>query len=246
MIKIAIIEARLSASRLPGKVLMPLAGRPMIQRIIDRVKGAKLLDHIVLATTIKEEDDLVEYIGRESKVNVYRGSNENVMERVMGASQSFDNSIIVQITGDNPFIEPEIIDDVIKEFTNTNIDYVCNDMPREVPLGCEIRAYNRQCIINIDQKKIGLHHLSNITSVFSESKEKYNIINVKTKKSHIGKEYRLTVDEPNDYILADKIYKEMIKVDKLFLLSDVINYLKLNTQVTKINLNVRQKDLSEG
>ena len=246
MDKIAVIEARLYAGRLPGKVLMPLAGTTMIERIIDKVKCSNLLDDIVLATTSNSEDDLIEYIGKQCGVRVHRGSSNNVMERVLGASNHNKNSILVQVTGDNPFIEPQIIDDVISKFKGYDLDYVCNDMPRNVPLGCEVRAYKRSIIEKIDQDKIDQSHLSNITSIFYEYKKRYKICNINTRKIHQGKNLRLTVDEPQDYILADIIYKEMCKEDKSFNLEKVINFLNKNKILMKINLNVRQKDLSEG
>ena len=246
MIKIAVIEARLFSTRLPGKVMMPLAGISMLQHVVDRVRGAKLIDKIIVATTDNPEDRVIENLCNNIGVEVYRGSNNNVMERVLSATKEYKNSILIQITADNPFIEAEIIDKIIDASKDKKLDYICNHLPRNVPIGCEVRAYKRNLLEKITGKILNQNHKSNITSIFYENTRKYNILNIDTDIKYQGASLRLTVDEPKDYFLAKHLYKKFYKNNEYFSLDKVIEYLNKNKKIIKINESVNQKTLKEG
>lgn len=243
--KIAVIEARVYSSRLPGKIMMPLNGIPMLEHIVNRVKNSEELDHIILATTKEKEDDLVEIIGAKLKVEVFRGSKNNVMKRVLDATMKYKDSILVQITADNPFIESKIIDTALQVIQNENVDYVCNNIPRLVPIGCEVRVYRRKTLAKLNKNSIPAYHKSNVTSIFYEKDFNYKIINISTDQNFIGKKYRLTVDEVNDYILADTLYKKLYK-GRYIPLSSVISFLSSNKNIANINSSVVQKQVIEG
>ena len=243
--KVAVIEARIFSSRLPGKVMMPLNGIPMLEHIINRVKNSKKLDHIILASTTAKEDDLLQFLGRNLGIEVYRGSRNNVIKRILGATIKYSNSILIQITGDNPFIESKIIDKAITVMERKNVDYVCNHLPREVPIGCEVRVYKRESLEKLSQINLPSYHKSNVTSIFYENIKSYKIMNIDTEKEFMGKNYRLTVDEVNDYILADTIYKKLYKGNYISLAS-VIKYLSLNKKISQINSSVTQKNITDG
>ena len=246
MIKIAVIEARLFATRLPGKVMMPLAGIPILQHVVERVKKAQLVDKIIVATTSNNEDLVIENLCAKLGIEVYRGSNDNVMERVLNATKDYKNSLLIQITADNPFIEAEIIDQIINASKNEKYDYICNHLPRNVPIGCEIRAYKRNSLDAINHKNLSFYHKSNITSIFYENPTKYNIFNIVTEKKYFSPDLRLTVDEPRDYFLASNLYEKFYINKKYFLLKDIIKYLKNNKKLININASVNQKSIKEG
>lgn len=246
MIKIAVIEARLFATRLPGKVMMPLVGIPILQHVIERVKKAQLVDKIIVATTSNNEDLVIENLCTKLGIEVYRGSNDNVMERVLNATKDYNNSLLVQITADNPFIEAEIIDQIIIASENEKYDYICNHLPRNVPIGCEIRAYKRNSLDYVHNKNLSFYHKSNITSIFYENPKEYSIFNIVTDKKYFSPDLRLTVDEPKDYFLASILYDKFYINKKYFSLKDIIEYLKNNKELTNINARVNQKSIKEG
>jgi len=246
MIKIAVIEARLFSTRLPGKVMMPLAGITMLQHIIERVRRAKLVDKIIVATTENPEDVVIENLCHNLGVEVHRGANDNVMARVLSATKDYKNSILVQITADNPFIEAEIIDKIIEASEDKKLDYICNHLPRNVPIGCVVRAYKRNTLDKLTGKVFSKNHKSNVTSIFYDNTKEYNVFNITTDKKYYGANLRLTVDEPKDYFLATHLYNKFYKKNKYFSLADIIKYLNKNIKIIRINENVKQKSLKEG
>ena len=244
-IKIAVLEARVYASRLPGKVMMPLSGIPMLEHIVNRIKNSKKIDKIVIATTKNSEDDLIEILANKMNIEVFRGSKNNVMSRVLGATKKHKNSILIQVTGDNPFIESKVIDQAIEVIENRNVDYVCNHLPRKVPLGCEVRVYNRDSLVKLNKRNLSFYHKSNVTSIFYAKESDYKIININTDRDLSGKKYRLTVDEVKDYILVEHIYSKLYK-GKYISLAEVLKYLSKNKNISQINSTVIQKKIIEG
>ena len=119
---IAIIQARMGSSRLPGKVLMPLAGKPALWHLIDRLKYSKSINDIVVATTVNPEDDVVEEFCKNNDVKSYRGSAEDVLDRYYQASKMFSADPVVRITADCPVIDPTILDRVIDGYFKGNYD----------------------------------------------------------------------------------------------------------------------------
>ena len=246
MINVAVIEARLFSTRLPGKVMMPLAGITMLQHVIERVRQAKLVNKIILATTENPEDLVIENLCNSLGVEVYRGSNDNVMQRVLSATKNYKNSTLIQITADNPFIESEIIDKIIGASKDKKLDYICNHLPRYVPIGCEVRAYKRNILEKLTGKVLSDNHKSNVTSIFYDNPGEYNVFNIDTDKKYYGPGLRLTVDEPKDYFLASHLYEKFYIKNKYFSLNEIIEYLNKNIKIININKNVNQKSLKEG
>src|SRR4051812_31540419 len=127
MTKIAcIIEARMTSTRLPGKVLRPLLGKPMIQQMIERIKRARTLDQIIVATTERSTDDPLVSLAHLLGVSVFRGSEEDVLGRVLGAAEKYEIDWIVEIPGDCPLVDPGLIDKMVGDFQAGGVDFVRN------------------------------------------------------------------------------------------------------------------------
>ncbi|MFT7638207.1 MAG: spore coat polysaccharide biosynthesis protein SpsF, partial [Candidatus Omnitrophota bacterium] len=140
--KVATIQARMNSARLPGKVLMSLANQPALERMCERVRRAKFVDEIVIATTISREDDVIVEWARANNISVFRGSEEDVLERVLGAARKFNADIIIQLTGDCPLIDPLIIDQLVEMYVSTDTDYVSNIMRRSYPRGLDTQVFS--------------------------------------------------------------------------------------------------------
>ena len=139
-----------------------------------------------------------------------------------------------------------IIDQIIIASENEKYDYICNHLPRNVPIGCEIRAYKRNSLDDVHNKNLSFYHKSNITSIFYENPKEYSIFNIVTDKKYFSPDLRLTVDEPKDYFLASILYDKFYINKKYFSLKDIIEYLKNNKELTNINARVNQKSIKEG
>ena len=145
---IATIEARMISSRLPGKVLLPASGMPMLQHLIKRLRAVPSLDGIVLATTVNETDNPLEEFASDMGISCFRGSEEDVMSRVIGAASSVHAELIVEITGDSPFVDCDVIDQTIEMYLSGNCDYVSNTLTRTYPITIQfiIEAINSNYI----------------------------------------------------------------------------------------------------
>ncbi len=250
---VASIEARMTSSRLPGKVLMEMDGKPVLEILIDRLKRSKFINEIVIATTSNDADDRIEELGKELNVAVFRGSEDDVLGRVVGAVETLKGDIIVEITGDCPLMDPEVMDSVIEEYIEnypeydyvTNIGYVENEV-REIPIGMDIRVFtfkDLKYISEITDDPEDREHVS--LYFFRTGKNKYKLFNIKTPdKWKRNYSVRLALDTKEDFQFIEKIYTELNKINKEFGLEDILNFLDENKELLKINSEVIQKTVS--
>jgi len=250
---VASIEARMTSSRLPGKVLMGINGKPVLEILIDRLKRSKYINEIVIATSSNDADDRIEELGKELNVAVFRGSEDDVLGRVVGAVETLKGDIIVEITGDCPLMDPEVMDSVIEEYIEnypeydyvTNIGYVENEV-REIPIGMDIRVFtfkDLKYISEITDDPEDREHVS--LYFFRTGKNKYKLFNIKTPdKWKRNYSVRLALDTKEDFQFIEKIYTELNKINKEFGLEDILNFLDENKELLKINSEVIQKTVS--
>ena len=144
---VATIEARMTSSRLPGKVMLNVLNKPILSYLVDRLKTISLIDEIVLATTSNKSDDILEEFANKNKINCFRGSENNVLERVINAGLEVNADLIVEVTGDCPILDPLIVDQTIRVFLNNNVDYVSNNHIRSYPDGMDVQVFKLQTLI---------------------------------------------------------------------------------------------------
>ena len=238
---IATVEARMTSTRLPGKVLLDAGGQPMLAHLINRLKSVSSLDGVVLATTTNQTDDILEEFSRKMKIGCYRGSEDDVMSRVIGAAESVNADIIVEITGDCPIIDPEIIEQVIRVFKENDVDYVSNAHVRSYPDGMDVQVFplevlKRSSVMTsdpLDHEHVTLH-IRNNPEIFSR------IHLVSPPETH-WPELGLTLDEPNDYELLKKIISHFEKSKPFFSCRDVVSLLRNKPEWVEINKTVVRK-----
>jgi spore coat polysaccharide biosynthesis protein SpsF len=131
----------MTSTRLPGNVLSLVAGKPMLELMVERLRFVRELDQIVIATTINLTDDVIEALARELGVGVWRGSEDDVLSRVVEAAKTHKADILVQLTGDCPLIDPRIVSRVIAEYRRAGADYVSNVLTRSYPIGMDTQVY---------------------------------------------------------------------------------------------------------
>ena len=207
---IATIEARMTSTRLPGKVLLEVLGKPMIVYQIERIKKVQLIDQIVLATTKNSEDNCLEELALSEKISFFRGDENNVMQRIIDAGSKFSADIIVELTGDSPIIDPEIIYETIKIFLEKNVDYVSNNNIRSYPDGMDTQVFNLETLKKSSQlTKDPLDH-EHVTLHIRKNPEIFSQINLSAPKSLFWPELGLTLDEQDDYLLIKNIRKSTV------------------------------------
>lgn len=238
---IATIEARMTSSRLPGKVLLQAVGKPMLEHLINRLRAVPSLDGIVLATTVNSTDNVLEEFARQVGIGCYRGSEDDVMSRVIGAAESAGAEVVVEITGDCPIIDPQIVEQTIRMFLGNNADYVSNSIIRSYPDGMDTQVFKLKTLQKsasitndpLDHEHVTLHMCKN-PDIFSQ-------VHLIAPPELHWPELGLTLDEPADYELIKNIIDFFGSEQPFFSCLDVIKLLKEKSEWVKINKSVLRK-----
>lgn len=238
---VATIEARMTSSRLPGKVLMPAGGVPMLKHLVTRLNAVPSIQEIVLATTVNEADDPLVDFAKQENINYYRGSEDDVMLRVIEAAESVNADIIVEITGDCPIIDPQIVEQTIRMFFAHDAVYVSNAHIRSYPDGMDTQVFKLETLKYsasltdnpLDHEHVTLH-IRNHPEIFT------HVHLVAPPELHwpgLG----LTLDEDDDYKLLKKIIEHFGESKRLFSCLDTIKLLRQKKEWLKINEYVQRK-----
>lgn len=236
---VATIEARMESTRLPGKILMPLAGKPSLERLVERVRRCKLIDEVIVATTDRPSDDATVKACDEAWVRYFRGSSEDVLDRVLKAAKSVNADLIVELTGDCPLLDPVIIDRVIQTFLDGNYDYISNVLERTFPRGMDTQVFPVSVLEEVSGFTQDPHDRENVSLFIYEHPEYYKLGNVKS--DFPRPELRLTVDTREDYELVSKVYESLYPKNPSFNLNDIILFLDQNPEIKALNADIQQK-----
>lgn len=192
---LCIIQARMSSSRLPGKMLMQINEKPLLQRVIDRVSDSKKISKIIVATSLNQEDNQIEDYCNSIRTQCYRGDLNNVVKRYMDIIENESVDAFVRISGDSPLIPSEVIDKAVICFENNDCDIVTNVFPRTYPKGFSVEVISSKsfAIINQNLTKDQKEH---ITKKYYDNSDKFKIINFESSINY--GEINLCVDTIND------------------------------------------------
>ena len=237
----AVLQARMTSSRLPGKTLFPLAGVPLVEHIINRLKAVIELDHIVLAIPdLQSETPLVE-IAKRLDISVIKGPEEDVLKRFLIAAERVKAENIVRVCGDNPLIDRQLMRSLITTHLNKNADYtITSDL---IPLGTGTEVAKVSALKKIANTTTEPKYREHVTTWFHD----YPAIGVQSRVSApaylINKPYRLTVDTQNDLTLMEKIFKNLCpSASPPPDLEKVIEFLDTHPDIAQINANVHQNN----
>lgn len=240
MQRVIVLQARLNSSRLPGKVLLPLAGRPALWHILERLKRCRTIDRMCVATTDDLLDDkLAEYCG-ELGVDIVRGSENDVLSRYIVAAYHTGADVIVRATADNPLISSEFIDREVEYLDlHPDCDYVC---ARKLPLGTMSEAFRLKTLEKLDFVAKEEIYREHVTYYLHDKKgyHGFTMAEVEVERELARPELRLTMDTVEDYELLSKIYDELYVEGEVIAVQDVIRFLDENPNVASINQGVIQ------
>lgn len=222
---IAIIQARLGSTRLPGKVLKEISGKPMLWHVINRVKRCKNIDKIVLATSELEQDDVLEEFARENDIAYFRGSEEDVLSRYYYAATQFNADIIVRLTGDCPLIDPKVVDKVILSHINSSADYTSNVIKRTFPRGLDTEVINFQTLKKAFEEAEEQYQREHVTPYILENPALFKLNSIEARGKIRRPDIRITVDTPEDLKFIRGIFSILYKQNEIFYVEDVIDLL---------------------
>lgn len=212
-----VIQARMGSRRLPGKILKPLAGAPMLQRLVERAGRATCHDSLVVATTLEVKDDPVQELCSARGYNCYRGSEDDVLARMIGAAANAD--IVVRLTGDNPFVDGSLIDRVVHGLLDAGPDCVyANNIHPSYPYGLYVE------VIRMDALKMGLEssdpkNHEHVTWHIRQESSRYASVVVAS--DFVFAVPSLTIDTPDDYQLLAPVFLKLYNRDSIFGMSDI-------------------------
>lgn len=234
-----IVEARMSSSRLPGKVLLKIKNKPILAHLINRLKSFKKVKKIILATTKNKSDDILEKFAKKNKLIVYRGSESKVAQRVYLAAKKNGVKDIISITADCPLIDLSIIDQCFEIYRRNNAVFVTNSHYRSYPDGMDVQIFKTFSLgkaLKLAKTKKDLEHT---TYVLRKYPKLFNTIHVIAPDYLNYPKLGLTLDEKEDFKLISKIILSL-KKKKNFSCLDIIYFLNKNKSLKKINSNVKR------
>jgi spore coat polysaccharide biosynthesis protein SpsF len=239
---IAIIQAHMGSTRLPGKVLRDLGGRTMLARVVRRAQRTKLIDEVTVACSTDPEDDAIVSECAKLGIRVHRGSDDDVLDRYHGATEAFQPDAVVRITSDCPLIEPEVSDKVISRFLESGADYVSNTIDRTYPRGLDTEVCKKSCLDQAWAEATEKYQRVHVTPYLYQNANLFRIEQVRGERDL--NELRWTVDTPEDYEFVGKIFEHFGGEDD-FSWRDVLALLKAKPELEEINRHIRQKALRE-
>ena len=244
---VAIVQARMGSTRLPGKVLKDLEGETMLARVVQRLSRSSLIDELVIATTDRAADDSIVEECRRCSVQVFRGDEDDVLDRYFRASQLSKAEAVVRITSDCPLIDPEVTDKTIAAFLNRqgqeSPDYASNCIVRTYPRGLDTEVMTAQALEHCWRSANQPYERTHVTPYIYEHPGEFKIHSVTGEEDF--SRHRWTVDTPEDLEFVRAVYARL-KGHDAFLAADVLELLDREPAVLELNHSVAQKTLHEG
>lgn len=239
---VAIIQARMGSSRLPGKVLRDLAGQPMLRRVLDRVRQATTIDDCVVATTTAPADTAVVAACQQWGVASYCGSEADVLDRYYQAATQANADVVVRITSDCPLIEPTIIDQVVQAFRQNEADYASNTLRRTFPRGLDTEVFSTAVLATAWHEATEPFQREHVTPYIYQNPSRFRLVELNAAADY-GR-HRWTVDTVEDWQLVQAIYAHFAP-ETSFSWQAVLRLLAEQPHLQQINAHIAQKELTE-
>jgi len=205
---VAIVQARMGSTRLPGKVMLPLLGEPVLSLVMRRAARARTLDAVVVATTTLPDDDAVVALAKREGWPVVRGSETDLLDRYLAAARAHDAKVVVRITSDCPLIDPDVIDGTVDAFRAADVDYASNTLePPTYPRGLDVEVVSRSALERADREDTEPAWREHATPFVYRHPELFRLLRVPADDDH--SDLRWTLDTPEDYRLISRIYEAL-------------------------------------
>ena len=243
MKSIAIIQARMDSERLKGKSLLPLGNENIIYYCYKAALDSRMFEKIIVATSkSKNDDNLVAYLNLKN-IEHYRGSENNVLSRYLEINKKYEPSNIVRLTGDNPLIDPLVIEKVVSSHISYGSDYSSNIINRSWPRGNDVECISGKVLSELITRDLSQEDLEHVTLYIRKNLDNYNYISVESSKPFEYKSIRLTVDYEEDYFLVKKLVDYFLSNNKEISVNEINNLYKSNPKFFEINKSSKQTEI---
>jgi spore coat polysaccharide biosynthesis protein SpsF len=240
---VAIIQARTGSTRLPGKILLPLLGEPLLSTVVRRVARASSIDTTVVATTTSPDDDAIVALGAREGWPVERGSEMDLLARYLGAARAHAAGRVVRITSDCPLIDPDLIDEVVAALEDAGADYASNTLePRTFPRGLDVEAMTIDALEAAGREDRDPASREHATPYLYRHPDLFRLAGVRLAVDLSG--HRWTVDTPEDYELIRRIYGELGRDDVPW--REVLALVEAHPEWSALNRHIEQKTVPEA
>ena len=237
---IAIVQARMLSTRLPGKILVDICGKPLLHHVIDRVKRSKSIDRVVVATTVRKEDDVLEKDCKSMGVDIFRGDEADVLDRFYKCAKLFLADIIVRVAADDPFKEPAVIDRAIRLLTtNKNLDYVSNTIKPTYPEGVDIEVFTFSALEKAWKEASLPSEREHVTPYMWDNRRLFSTLNFEYEKEDASS-LRWTIDIEKDLKFTREVYARLYVPGHIFSMEDILHLLEREPQLKKINQGIER------
>lgn len=238
---VAVIPVRMDSTRLSGKVMMPVGGQPLIGHLLDRVEKCKLLDEVVVATSVNSRNDVIESYCRDRNTICYRGSEDDVLERILLALEWREAKYGALIFGDCPLIDPAIITSVVSEFLqDLNYDFVGNDLRTTYPAGMEVEVFRVDSLRDSGERCEDTNIREHSTLYIRIHPEIYNLKNIEAPDALTRPDLFLEVDTAVDLRVVRTIVTHFAE-RKDYTLGEIIDYITANPEISRLNRDVHRR-----
>jgi len=241
---VIIVQARMGSTRLPGKIMKPLIGRPMLDQQIERLKRVTKADSVVVATSTAFGDNAVESLCTDLAVPCYRGSENDVLSRYYDAAVSAGADIIVRVTGDCPLIDPQLIDDIVERYLAEpdSLDYISNTVERTYPRGLDTEVFSMNALTRAHNEAKAQPEREHVTPYIWQHPDKFAVAAFTNDKDY--SHHRWTVDTVQDLVLVQKMFEALYPNQPNFTWHDCLALLDKHPDWVRINADVKQKAVS--
>lgn len=232
----AIMQVRTGSTRFPNKVLKEILGKSMLEHTIERVKKAKLIDEIIIATTTERQDDIIEKWANDNGLKCYRGSTEDVLDRYYQAAKKFKVDPIVRLEPDDPLKDPTVVDKIIKFYLDNKdkLDYASNTIKSTFPEGQDVEIFSFAALERAWTEAKKSSEREHVTPYIWNHPDKFRLANVVHEGENLA-HLRWTVDYPDDLEFVRQVYARLYKKGKIFSMQDILDLLKKHPELAKIN-----------
>lgn len=246
MSTVIIAQARMTSTRLPGKVLKTVLGKPLLTYFVERLRRVALADKVVIATTTNTSDEPIVNLCRMMQVSFTRGSESDVLSRYYDAAMVTGANTIVRVTSDCPLIDPLLVDETIRLFHDNSLrfDYVSNSLESKYPLGMGVEVFTMQALKEAHTEGISNAEREHVTPFLYTHPERYRIGGVRSPRDL--SQHRWTVDTPEDLELVTRIIQALYPLKPDFDLADILELVAGHPDWPLINAHIRQKKLENN
>ncbi|MBI1293234.1 NTP transferase domain-containing protein [bacterium] len=244
---VVIIQARMGSTRLPGKVLMPLAGKPMLEHVIRRTQAAKGVDEVCIATTTHDRDTPLVEMAERFGASTFRGSEDDVLSRYAGAARATSAELVVRVTSDCPLYDPQLLGEMLASYHEMGgaeaMDYYSNTVKRTYPRGLDTEIFPAAVLFRVEAVATAPPAREHVTWHIYNHPSDFRIGQHQQSASANDSSLRWTVDTPEDYEFASQVYSNLYSMIPEFGFRDILSLVQRCPELSAINAHIEQKKL---